>query len=106
MYNKLVKHTSLFLYLDGEEKMKKANIINWPSLKDAGNRKKIDIVTRNADLNITENLKNWSKGKTFCLLTYGCQANVRDSEILKGYFQLLNMTETDDEVKADVVLFN
>lgn len=85
-----------------------AHIISLPDLKIAGRRNPHEpIKTRKADLTPSDNLLNWAKGKTFCLMTSGCQANVRDSEVLAGYLKNLHMTElNDDPFKADLVIYN
>lgn len=86
---------------------KNTEIISFPDLKKAQRRDFTSIPsTRKADLKIPSPLKEWAIGKTFCLLTSGCQANVRDSEILTAYFLKLKMTPEADPVKADVVVFN
>ena len=40
------------------------------------------------------------------LRTYGCQMNVLDSEIITGLLKNLGYKFTDDETKADAILFN
>lgn len=85
---------------------RKTEIKSWPNLKKAGFRDKSEVLTLKANTKITPALKAWAEGKTYCLMTYGCQANVRDSEILRGYFKLLGLKEIYDDQKADLVLFN
>ena len=41
-----------------------------------------------------------------CSSTYGCQANVRDSEVITAYLQNLGMKPTTDPVQADIIIFN
>ena len=36
------------------------------------------------EINISETLTNYAKGKTYYIHTYGCQANYRDEEIISG----------------------
>lgn len=86
---------------------KETEIISFPDIKAAGKRNiKEGIKVRKADMTVPEELEKWAKGKTYCLMTSGCQANVRDSEIMDGYFAKLSMKKEEDPVKADVVLFN
>ncbi|MBQ1285774.1 MAG: hypothetical protein IIY19_04960, partial [Lachnospiraceae bacterium] len=40
------------------------------------------------------------KGKTFAIRTYGCQANVRDSETLSGLLKAMSFTEAEEEKDA------
>ena len=51
-------------------------------------------------------LVEWGKNKKFIIKTYGCQANVRDSEIIKAFLLKIGMTECNSFDKADFVLFN
>jgi len=51
-------------------------------------------------------LVRWGQGKIFVLRTYGCQANVRDSEILRSFLLSLGMKESDSFDEADLILFN
>ena len=43
---------------------------------------------------------------TYCIVTYGCQMNERDSETLAGMFTEMGMTEAADRETADFVIFN
>ncbi|MBQ9828688.1 MAG: tRNA (N6-isopentenyl adenosine(37)-C2)-methylthiotransferase MiaB, partial [Lachnospiraceae bacterium] len=43
--------------------------------------------------------------KTFCIVTFGCQMNARDSEKLTGILERIGFKETDSE-DADIVIFN
>lgn len=86
---------------------KALDVISFPDIRQAGRRNpKAGIELREADMSAPEELKQWAEGKTYCLFTSGCQANVRDSEILEGYFTNLGMKSEEDPEKADVVLFN
>ena len=43
---------------------------------------------------------------TFCVTTFGCQMNARDSEKLVGVLEQIGYVEEPDEEKADFVIFN
>lgn len=43
---------------------------------------------------------------TFCVTTFGCQMNARDSEKLVGVLEQIGYQEETDEDKADFVIFN
>ncbi|MBP3890720.1 MAG: tRNA (N6-isopentenyl adenosine(37)-C2)-methylthiotransferase MiaB [Solobacterium sp.] len=45
-------------------------------------------------------------GKTYCVLNYGCQANVRDGETLSGMLEMMSFQKVDKIEEADVVIFN
>ncbi len=44
--------------------------------------------------------------KSYHIVTYGCQMNAHDSEILSGMLNEMGMTETGNREEADFVLFN
>ena len=46
------------------------------------------------------------KGRTFFIRTYGCQANVRDSETITGILLNMGFTPSESELDADVIFFN
>ena len=50
-------------------------------------------------------MKNYL-GKTYHVVTYGCQMNVHESEKIRGILSTYGMNEIDDIEKADVVVFN
>lgn len=43
---------------------------------------------------------------TFCVTTFGCQMNARDSEKLEGVLEEIGYTKIDEEEKADFVIYN
>lgn len=43
---------------------------------------------------------------TFCVTTFGCQMNARDSEKLAGILEKMGYVEEPEEEKADFVIFN
>lgn len=49
---------------------------------------------------------NQIQKKKIFLVTYGCQMNVRDSEVVKGLILAAGYQVVDDPKEADVVLFN
>ncbi|MBP3868646.1 MAG: tRNA (N6-isopentenyl adenosine(37)-C2)-methylthiotransferase MiaB [Solobacterium sp.] len=53
-----------------------------------------------------EDLRFLGQGKTYYIRTYGCQANVRDSETLAGMMERMGFLEVDKAEAADVVIFN
>lgn len=52
------------------------------------------------------NNTNESNKKTVCLLTYGCQMNISDSERMAGQLTEMGYTETTELGQADVILIN
>ena len=46
------------------------------------------------------------KGLKYCLATFGCQMNARDSEKIEGMLQQIGYTKTENEKEADFILYN
>ena len=42
----------------------------------------------------------------YCIVTYGCQMNERDSETIAGIFERMGMRSCPDRSEADLVIFN
>ena len=76
-----------------------------PSFKDARRRTKEEVHIENT-FSIDENIKDIGANKYYFIRTYGCQANVRDSETLSGILQALSYKEAIDEAHADIIIFN
>jgi tRNA-2-methylthio-N6-dimethylallyladenosine synthase len=85
--------------------MKKEEFI-FPSLKEAKKRNKDKVIIERNLYNITDKEKDMGVGKKFYLRTYGCQANVRDSETISGIMFDLGYQHTENEKEADVIIFN
>lgn len=85
--------------------MGKIKIESLPDLAQARNRKKKASIIYD-DVNPNEKLINHLANKNYFIRTYGCQANVRDSETLSGLLSLCHMNEVDLPEKADLILIN
>ena len=46
------------------------------------------------------------RGLKFCVETFGCQMNVRDSETIKGILARIGYSDSPDKEHADLILFN
>ena len=57
------------------------------------------------EINISETLTNYAKGKTYYIHTYGCQANYRDEEIISGILTKAGFIKARDE-NADIIILN
>lgn len=57
------------------------------------------------EINISETLTNYAKGKTYYIHTYGCQANYRDEEIISGILTKAGFVKASDE-NADIIILN
>ena len=84
--------------------MAKSNILNKPNLRAARMRKVKEIET--IIYEEKPEYKDLGKGKTYHILTYGCQGNEADSEVMAGIFEQLGYTYNEDPNTSDVVLLN
>lgn len=53
-----------------------------------------------------EKEKELGRPLTFCVTTFGCQMNARDSEKLEGVLEQIGYTKTEREEDADFVIYN
>jgi tRNA-2-methylthio-N6-dimethylallyladenosine synthase len=56
-------------------------------------------------MNEQMNEQDWSS-KKYCILTYGCQMNVSDSEVLSGHLETMGYSPANSEEDADLLLIN
>ena len=42
----------------------------------------------------------------YCIITYGCQMNLHESEKLAGILESFGYEKTEEETNADIVVFN
>jgi tRNA-2-methylthio-N6-dimethylallyladenosine synthase len=76
-----------------------------PSIKKARSRINPSKIVRNI-FKLKQEFLESGKGLTFFVRTYGCQSNIRDSEIIKGILKEMKYTEADDINKANLVILN
>ncbi len=55
---------------------------------------------------IALSLRERTRGKTACVITFGCQQNEADSEIIAGTLETCGYTVIEDDSAADVVVIN
>jgi tRNA-2-methylthio-N6-dimethylallyladenosine synthase len=75
-----------------------------PSIRDARKRKTKD--TQILNYNHYYNVKGLGKNRSFKIETFGCQANIADTEKIKGILTELDFTEADVIEDADLILLN
>ena len=85
--------------------MRKINKIDFPSLEQARKRNK-DSSTFLYSYKPSEELIDTYTGKKFFIRTYGCQANVRDEEIMSGLLISLGMERTEVKEEASIAILN
>ncbi len=84
----------------------KTNIIQTPDLKKAAQRLrgKTEFFMMNNDYK--DLVVPFLVGKKYFIKTYGCQANVRDEETMRGIFENAGMTPTEVPSEASVIIIN
>lgn len=76
-----------------------------PNMNDARKRKNsANIIYDSFEVPI--NITNYGKGKKFHIRTYGCQSNVRDSELMIAMLNSIGFNWTDDPFDADLIILN
>ena len=77
-----------------------------PDLNEARKRTKDKVNILYNEYKVPESVKNIGKGKSYALLTYGCQMNVHDSENIAGIMEDMGYTRIEDYEKANIVILN
>ncbi len=75
-----------------------------PNYKEARKRTKEEIKKEFYSYNL--DATNIGLNKTYFVKTYGCQMNEHDTENIKAMLEQLNFVETDDYLKADLIILN
>ena len=75
-----------------------------PDFKEARTMDKRNYETKKFELD--EKYRNYFKGKTYYLKTYGCQMNEHDSENIEAILKELGFMQEEDYKKADLILLN
>lgn len=87
-----------------------ASAVEVGSAPDLGQAKKRGRLAksenREADVKPSPFLSSWGRGKKYFIETFGCQMNVRDSEIIKGYLEAIGLTPAQSASEASFILFN
>ncbi|MCR5505563.1 MAG: tRNA (N6-isopentenyl adenosine(37)-C2)-methylthiotransferase MiaB [Bacilli bacterium] len=84
----------------------KTKIINYPDLKKAVARNTNGTTFVAASFDRKDDLSRLLKDKKYYIRTYGCQANVRDEETMRGMLEDLGMSYIEDPKQADIIIIN
>ena len=76
-----------------------------PDMAKARNRVDLPLV-KAEDIVVPERVSAFAKGKTYWISTFGCQANIRDSEIMAGYLEKAGFKPASSEKEADMAIIN
>lgn len=85
--------------------MKNVEFIDTPSLEKGRSRK---IKSEYFEYNFEPTMKTLYslKNKKYFIRTYGCQANIRDEEIISGILENLGMVKATDAFDCDLAILN
>ena len=78
--------------------------MNTPNLEKAKVRHKEEVIKLNFETNI--NYTNIGINKTYCIKTYGCQMNERDSENICAMLESLGFSRIANYEEADLIILN
>ena len=84
----------------------KTKIINYPDLVKALDRRKSESKFDVLNLSNFDELSKLVKGKKYFIRTYGCQANIRDEETMRGMLENLGYSQVNDPENADLIIIN
>ena len=77
-----------------------------PSYAEAKRRTKEEVKIITDAYIIDNELSKIGLGKKYHIITYGCQANVRDSETMSAILEDMSFRSTDNMEEADLILLN
>ena len=80
--------------------------MNLPNTNEARIRTKEKTIIKRDDYIIPTSVKNIGKNKRYCILTYGCQMNVHDSENISAIMEELGYKKTETIEKSDIIILN
>ena len=84
----------------------KTKIIHAPDMLKAASRKKSATVFADASFDKKDELEKLIKGQKYYIHTYGCQANVRDEETMRGLLEDVGYSQTDKPEEASLIIIN
>ena len=81
-------------------------IKNMPNLKAAQKRTAKQARVVKNDFFIPEMMKDIGNNKSYTIITYGCQANERDTETMNGILEMMGYQNCADVNQASIILLN
>lgn len=84
----------------------KTKIIKSPDLRKAMDRSKGDTIFLAAQSEHFKDMQSFAKGKKYFIHTYGCQANVRDEETIRGILENVGYVRSNKADDSDVIILN
>ena len=84
----------------------KTKVINSPDMLKAASRKRTPTTFDVLNLENVNELSKLVQGHKYFIKTYGCQANVRDEETMRGMLEKIGYFPTENVETADVIIIN
>lgn len=84
----------------------KTKIIHTPDMLKAASRKKEATVFMPASFDKKDELSALIKDEKYYIHTYGCQANVRDEETMRGMLEDVGYIQTNKPEDANIIIIN
>lgn len=81
------------------------SIYSSPDYRQEKQRGKEDVEVH-YDFQVSDKQRTLGLKRKYYIATYGCQMNEHDTEMLKGIFEAMSYTWTDNRSEADVILLN
>ena len=89
-----------------KKKKKQDLIVSLPSMDEAKRRASLRSDAINYQPVISQQLKDYARDRKYYIHTYGCQANVRDGEIMAGMLEEIGFSSTDNYKEASIIIIN
>ncbi|MBE6133786.1 MAG: tRNA (N6-isopentenyl adenosine(37)-C2)-methylthiotransferase MiaB [Erysipelotrichaceae bacterium] len=84
----------------------KTRVIAKPDLKLAAKRGRTPTTFHRVNNSSNTEIINKLKNRKYFIKTYGCQANVRDEETMRGILESVGMISTDNVNESDLIIIN
>ena len=81
-------------------------VIATPDLKKAAVRRKATTSFEVLNVELVPELQHFFAGKKYFIKTYGCQANVRDEETMRGMLESIGCSQVEVPSEADIIIIN
>ena len=81
------------------------HIVSEPNYRQEKQRGKEEVRVLYEEA-VPEEFRTLGAGKFYLIQTYGCQMNEHDTEVMKGLFEQMGYSATEDREQADVILLN
>lgn len=91
--------------MENKKKIRDLSKYFLPNMNNARKRREDSKIIYDS-FEVPTNIANYGKGKKFHIRTYGCQSNVRDSEIMIAMLKTIGYEWTDDPFESDLIILN